>query len=59
MESDFLFIEMEDEQEKNNLSKSIVREQELFNEIKKRQMADYKNSFKKKSNKSGKKRSSK
>ena len=50
---------MEDEQEKNDLSKSIVREQELFNEIKKRQMMDYKNSFKKKTSKSSRKRGSK
>lgn len=59
MQGDFHFIEMEDEQAKNDLSMSIIKEQELLNEIKKRQMSDYKNSFKKKGAKPIKKKGSK
>jgi len=55
MRTDFIFIEKEDEKEKEALSKNIIREQELMNEIKKKQINDQKNANKKKPNKSRKK----
>jgi hypothetical protein len=57
MQTDLAFFTMNDDAEQEDLSKSIIREQELMNEIRMRQVND-KNS-KKKGNKSAKKKGSK